>query len=87
MARPAEEAAEEVKGVVLRAAAAPALGLLPVLCEAVVPVLVVDAAGGGVREGVVGVGYGDEFGFGGVVAAEGKGVSSDVEDRNGVKSD
>lgn len=72
MARPAEEAAEEVEGVVLRAAAAAALALLPVLGEAVVPVLVVDAAGGGVREGVVGVGYGDELGFGGVVAAEGK---------------
>lgn len=71
MARPTEEAAEEVEGVVLRAGAAAVLGLLPVLGEAVVPVLVVDAAGIGVREGVVGVGYGDEFGFGGLVAARG----------------
>lgn len=59
----------------MRAAATAALGLLAVLGEAVVPVLVVDAAGGGVGEGVVGVGYGDEFGFGGVVAATGGRVS------------
>lgn len=71
VAGPAEEAREEVEGVVLLGAPAAALRLLPVLGQAVVPVLVVDAAGGGVREGVVGVGDGDEFGFGGVVAAVG----------------
>lgn len=62
----AEEAGEEVEGVVLRAAGG---GLLAVLGEPIVPVLVVDAAGGRVREGVVGVGYGDEFLLGGFVAA------------------
>lgn len=70
----AEEAGEEIEGVVLLAAAT-AGGLLTVLGEAVVAVFVVDAAGGGVGEGVVGVGYGDEFLFGGFVVA-GWGVSS-----------
>lgn len=68
MAAAAEEAGEEVEGVVLLAAAT-ARGLLAVLGEAFVAVLVVDAAGGGVGEGVVGVGYGDEILFGGVVAS------------------
>ena len=55
-------------------APAAAGGLLAVLGEAVVAVFVIDAAGGGVGEGVVGVGYGDEFLFGGFVVASG-GVS------------
>lgn len=69
MAAAAEEAREEVEGVVLWAAATAGGGLLAVLGEAVVAVFVVDAPGGGVREGVVGVGYGDEFLFGGFVVA------------------
>ncbi|KAL8973481.1 MAG: hypothetical protein Q9197_002285, partial [Variospora fuerteventurae] len=67
VARSAEEAREEVEGVVLGAAAR---GFLPVLGEAIVAVLVVDATGCGVREGFVGVGYGDKFLLGGVIAAE-----------------
>ncbi len=67
VAAAAEEAREEVEGVVLLAAAAG--GLLAVLGEAVVAVFIVDAAGGWVGESVVGVGYGDEFLFGGFVIA------------------
>lgn len=71
VAAAAEEAGEEVERVVLLAATA-AGGLLAMLGEAFMAILVVDTAGGGVGEGVVGVGYGDEFLFGGVVAS-GKG--------------
>lgn len=70
VAASAEEAGEEVEGVVVGVGGGAAL-LLAVLGEAFVAVLVVDAAGGGVGEGVVGVGYGDEFLFGGFVAAGG----------------
>lgn len=61
----AEEAREEVERVVTAAAAAALL----VLGEAVVAVLVVDFAGFGVGEGVVGFGYLDEFLGDGVVAS------------------
>ena len=65
MSAAAEEAGEEIEGVVgARAGAA-----LLVLCEAFVAVLVVDAAGFGGGEGVVGFGYLDEFLGGGFVAA------------------
>lgn len=67
----AEEAGEEVEGVVVLAAGA---ALLAVLGEAFVAVLVVDTAGGGVREGVVGISYGDKFLFGGFVASGGGGL-------------
>lgn len=66
MARSAEEAGEEVEGIVAPRAAAAALF---VLREAVVAVLVVDFAGFGLGEGVVGFCYGDEFLGGGFVAA------------------
>ena len=61
----AEEAGEEVEGVV---AALSASAALFVLREAVVAVLVVDLAGFGLREGVVGFGDGDEFLGGGFIA-------------------
>ena len=64
MAAAAEEAGEEVEGVV---GAGGAAGF--VLREAFVPVLVVDFAGFGGGEGVVGFGYLDEALGGGVVAA------------------
>lgn len=64
----AEEAREEVEGVVVLLAAA-----LLALLEAFVPVLVVDFAGLGVGEGFVGFGYFDEFLFGCVVVSEGWG--------------
>ena len=60
-----EEAGEEVEGVVGAAAAALALF---VLFDAFVAVLVVDFAGFGLGEGVVGFGYGDEFFVGGFIA-------------------
>ena len=53
---PAEEAREEVEGVVVPLPAA-----LFVLLEAFVAVLVVDAAGFGVREGFIGFGDLDKF--------------------------
>lgn len=61
----AEEAREEVEGVVGAGAAAALL----VLLDAFVAVLVVDLAGFGRGEGVVGFGDGDEFVVRGVVAA------------------
>ena len=61
----AEEAGEEVERVVPAATAAALL----VLLEAFVAVLVVDAAGFGGGEGVVGFGYLHEFLGGGLVAA------------------
>jgi len=60
----AEEAREQVEGVVRAGAAA-----LLVLLDAFVAVLVVDLAGLGLGEGVVGFGNGDKFLVGGVVAA------------------
>ena len=66
----AEEAGEEVEGVV--GLVGVAAGLL-VLFEAFVAVLVVDAAGFGGGEGVVGFGYGDEFVVGGRVVSVEKG--------------
>jgi hypothetical protein len=60
----AEEAAEEVEGVVVLAGPAALL----VLRDALVAVLVVDFAGFFVAEDVVGVGYFDEFLGGGFVA-------------------
>ena len=66
MAGAAEEAGEEVKRVMMPA---PGARLLTVLRETFVAVFIVDGAGGGVGEGFVGVGYGDEFLFGGFVAA------------------
>jgi len=64
----AEESAEEVKGVVVSArSAAPARLLM--LFYALVPVLVVDAAGFGVREDLVGIGDFYEFLVRGFVAA------------------
>lgn len=68
MAGAAEEAAEEVEGVVPLATAAAGV-LLTVLGDTLVTVLVVDAASGRVGEGVVGVGDGDEFLLGSFVAA------------------
>ena len=67
MAAAAEEAGEEIEGVVGATAAAALL----VLFKAFVAVLVVDAAGFGDGEGVVGFGYLDEFLGGGFVAAKG----------------
>ena len=67
MAGAAEEAGKEVERVV---GARGAAGLL--LGEAFVAVLVVDAAGFGGGEGVVGFGYLDEFLGGGFIAAEGR---------------
>ena len=68
MARPAEEAGEEVEGVVrVAGSAAAAAGF--VLREPVVAVFVVDGAEFRVREGFVGFGDGDEAGGGGVVAS------------------
>ena len=61
----AEEAREEVEGVM--AATATSLACL-VLLEAFVAVLVVDAPGFGRREGVVCFGYLDKFLGGGIVA-------------------
>lgn len=61
---PAEEAREEVEGVVVPLAAA-----LLVLFEALVAVLVVDAAGFGLGEGLVGFGDLDEFLVRGFVAS------------------
>ena len=66
MAPAAEEAGEEVEGVV-GLVGMPA-GLL-VLFEAFVAVLVVNAAGFGRGEGVVGFGYGNEFVMGGGVVS------------------
>ena len=63
---PAEEAGEEVKRVV---GAAGAMALL-VLLEAFVAILVVDFAGFGLGEGVVGFGDFDELLGGGVIATE-----------------
>ena len=60
----AEEAREEIEWIVPPAAAAALL----VLFEPFVAVLVVDAAGFGRGEGVVGFGYLDEFLGGGFVA-------------------
>ena len=68
VAAAAEEAGEEVEGVVAAAAAAALL----VLLEAFVAVLVVDAAGFGRGEGVVGFGYLDEFLGGGFIATRGE---------------
>ena len=65
MARPAEEAGEEVEGVVRLAASAAAAGF--VLGDAVVAVLVVDGSEFRVGEGFIGFGDGDEAGGGGVV--------------------
>ena len=72
MSRAAEEAGEEVEWI-MRAAS---LSALLVLFEAFVAVLIVDAAGFRLREGVVGFGDLDEF-FGGrfIATAEMKGVS------------
>ena len=67
VAAAAEEAGEEVEGVVGAAAAAALL----VLLEAFVAVLVVDTAGFGRGEGVVGFGYLDEFLGGGFIATRG----------------
>ncbi len=64
MAAAAEETREEVERVVPAAAAAALL----MLFEPFVAVLVVDAAGFGRGEGVVGFGYLDEFLGGGFVA-------------------
>lgn len=64
MAGTAEEAREQVEGVVRAGAAA-----LLMLLDAFVAVLVVDLAGLGFGKGVVGFGDGDEFLVGGVVAA------------------
>ena len=73
MPRAAEEAGEEVEGVVAATATATAAAAtLLVLGETVVAVLVVDFAGFGDGEGVVGFGYLDEFFGGGGVAAVGK---------------
>ena len=72
VAATAEEAREEVEGVVLAGLAA-----LLVLVEALVAVLVVDAPGFGGGEGVVGFGYCDKFVMGGVVASRNvEGISS-----------
>lgn len=65
VATAAEEAREQVEGVVVLGG--PAAALL-VLLYAVVAVLVVDAAGFFVDEDLVGFGYGDEFVVGGVVS-------------------
>ena len=67
MSAAAEEAREEVEGVMPAAAARAAAGF--VLSEAFVAVLVVDFAGFGLREGFVGFGYLDEFLGGGVIAS------------------
>ncbi len=64
MSAAAEEAGEEVEWVVPAATAAALL----VLFQPFVAVLVVDAAGFGRGEGVVGFGYLDEFLGGGFVA-------------------
>ncbi len=64
MAGAAEEAGEEVERVVAATGAAPLL----VLGEAFVAVLVVDFAGFGGGEGVVGIGDLDELFGGGVIA-------------------
>lgn len=74
VAAAAEEAGEEIERVVARAGATAAL---LVLLQAFVAVLVVDAAGFGRGEGVVGFGYLDEFLGGGFVAAGGGGISFD----------
>ena len=69
VAAPAEEAREEVEGVMVLLGATAAL---LVLLEAFVPVLVVDAPGFGGGEGFVGFGDFDEFlGGGGVAAGDG----------------
>jgi len=60
----AEEAREQVEGVMVLLAAA----LLPLL-KAFVPVLVVDFAGLGIRESFVGFGHFDELLFGCVVVS------------------
>ena len=75
MAPAAEEAGKKVEGVV--GLVGVTAGLL-VLFEAFVAVLVVDAAGFGGGEGVVGFGYGDEFFVGGGIVSKeegGKGES------------
>ena len=71
MSAAAEEAGEEVERVVPAATAAALL----VLLEPFVAILVVDAAGFGRREGVVGFGYLDEFLGSGLVPA-GRGEDS-----------
>ena len=74
VSRPAEEAGEEVEGI-MRAAA---LSALLVLFEAFVAVLIVDAAAFRLREGVIGFGDLDEFLRGRFIAtAEMKSVSID----------
>lgn len=65
VSRAAEEAAEEVEGVVVLGGPAALL----VLRDAVVAVLVVDFTRFGGDEDVVGFGYGDEFVVSGFVAA------------------
>ena len=77
VAASAEEAAEEVEGVVVLAGGATLL----VLLYAFVAILVVDAAGFFVDEDLVGLGDGDEFLVGGVVATGG--VSGGDEGGNG----
>ena len=69
MAGPAKEAGEEIEGVMTTATAGAAA--LFVLGESFVAVLVVDFAGFGRGEGVVGFGDLDEFLGGGLVAAVG----------------
>ena len=71
MSAAAEEAGEEIEWVVPAAAAAALL----VLFQSFVAVLVVDAAGFGCGEGVVGFGYLDEF-LGGGFIATGRGEGS-----------
>lgn len=66
MAAAAEEAREEVKGV-MGASATAALAAL-MLLKSFVAVLIVDLAGFRVREGVVGFGYLDEFLRGGFIS-------------------
>ena len=72
----AEEAREEVKGVVAALLPAPAL---PVLRETLVPVLVVDFACFGLGEGVIRFGDGDEFLGGRFVASGGFGEVESVK--------
>ena len=54
----AKEAGEKVEGIMMSVAAT---ARLLVLFETFVPILVIDLAGLGGREGVVGFGYGDKF--------------------------
>lgn len=67
----AKEAGEKVKGIVMSVAAT---ARLLVLFETFVPILVIDLAGLGGREGVVGFGYGDKFVVGrGIISRKGEG--------------